>query len=303
MNSKLITKDSFFHKRLQQAIANTLFPTGSGDWYKIKGYGTATKRPFNDFIIKQTSDKNAQYHEAFQDLDLTLGLISSKLCNGDQCKLEVLKCAPTAVTNKPGIGKHIIYFPGANTYYQACFRDISTAAKETGATIHAFNFPGTGLSSGKVREANDLINSGLSIVSSLIGQGISPDDIILQGDCYGAGIALEVKQQLEQQASIKVRLIMNNAFKSFKAVICDMITDTLWLPNVLKNLVKKLLLFTGWHITPGKKYQHADPYQCHIQHLGDTILQTSTLSTKVQKYHEEIKTGLTKSINDRVATS
>lgn len=153
---------------------------------------------------------------------------------------------------KPGTGKHIVYFPGANTYYQACFRDISTACKETGATVHAFNFPGTGLSSGKVREANDLINAGISVVSSLIKQGVHPDDIILQGDCYGASIALEVKKQLEDQADIKVRAIMNNVFKSFKAAVCDMITQSPWLPNILKSIVKRLLEFTGWHITPGK---------------------------------------------------
>lgn len=297
--SKSITKGTFFHDRFQTFVAGLLFPVGKGDWYKSKGYGSknATNQleAFDDFIDKQ-STPSGQYYQTFQGLNLSLSIVPSVLSNNDSCNLEVFKCQPQAnEPKKPGTGKHIVYFPGANTYYQACFRDISAAAKETGATIHAFNFPGTGLSTGKVKEANDLINSGLSVVTSLIKQGIHPDDIILQGDCYGAGIALEVKQQLEEQTGIKVRLIMNNAFKSFKAAVCDLITQSKWLPNKLKGVVKNLLEFTGWHITPGKKYQNATPYQCHIQHLGDQTLESCTLSSKVAKYQNEMRTQVTKS--------
>lgn len=298
--ARTITKDSFFHSRLQQFVANALFPAGSGDWYKSKGYGKKKEvddeAPFRDFVHKQKTDEKSHYYKEFQGLDLSLTKVKTKLVSGESCQLEVMKCQPESnEPKKPGTGKHIVYFPGANTYYQACFRDISTACKETGATVHAFNFPGTGLSSGKVRESNDLINAGISVVSSLIKQGVHPDDIILQGDCYGAAIGLEVKKQLEDQAGIKVRAIMNNVFKSFKAAVCDMITQSPWLPNILKGIVKRLLEFTGWHVTPGKKYKHADPYQCHIQHLGDQTLESSTLSGKVSKYQHEIKTGQTKS--------
>ncbi|WP_233586576.1 Dot/Icm T4SS effector alpha/beta hydrolase [Legionella sp. km772] len=296
---KEITKDSFLHRRLQDFVANLLFPVGKGDWYKEKKYGDKKSEdifnPFNDFVSKQREPKG-HYYKAFKDLDLSLSTVDTTLTTTEPCKLEVFKCAPKAdAPKKPGTGKHIVYFPGANTYYQACFRDISAAAKETGATVHAFNFPGTGLSSGKVREANDLINSGMAVVANLIKEGVHPDDIILQGDCYGAAIALEVKKQLAEQASINVRLVMNNAFKSFKAAVCDMITESKWLPAALKGIVKRLLEFTGWHITPGKQYKFADPYQCHIQHLGDHTLESASLSGKVAKYQDESRTGVTKS--------
>ncbi len=299
--TKTVKQDSFFHNRLQLFVANALFPTGNGDWYQSKGYGTNKENAgehaaFDDFIEQQKNDSEANYFKAFKGLDFKLDMVKSKLTNGEACQLEVLQCKPESDTpKKPGTGKHIVYFPGANTYYQACFRDISTASKETGATIHAFNFPGTGKSTGKVREANDLTNAGIAVVRSLLKQGVSPDDIILQGDCYGAGIALEVKQQFEDQANIKVRVIMNNAFKSFKAAVSDMIMQSPWLPKVLKNLVKLLLEFTGWHVTPAKKYLQADPYQCHIQHLGDQTLTSSSLSEKVGRYQHEVKTGETKS--------
>ncbi|WP_298626216.1 Dot/Icm T4SS effector alpha/beta hydrolase [uncultured Legionella sp.] len=297
---KTAKSDSFFHSRLQAFVANALFPSGQGDWYKSKGYGKDPKggeyAAFDDFLAQQKNDETAIYHKAFKGLDFELDMVKSQLTNEKECQLEVLKCAPLKIaTQKPGTGKHIVYFPGANTYYQACFRDITAAANQTGATVHAFNFPGTGKSTGKVREANDCINAGIAVVHSLLRQGVKPDDIILQGDCYGAAIALEVKKQFEEQANTQIRIIMNNSFKSFKAAVCDMITDSPWLPNLLKSIVKRLLEYTGWHITPGKKYVHADPYQCHIQHISDQTLISSSLSKKVDKYQEEIKTETTSS--------
>jgi hypothetical protein len=299
--TKTVKSDSFLHRRLQLFVAGSLFPAGKGDWYKSKNYGskpdaTVYKTPFDDFVEQQKTNEKAHYFKDFQNLNLNLKSVKSQLANGDTCELEVFQCQPEKdAPKKPGTGKHIVYFPGANTYYQACFRDISAASKETGATVHAFNFPGTGLSTGQVREANDLTNAGISVVCSLIKSGVSPDDIILQGDCYGAGVALEVKKQLAEQADIKVRLVMNNAFKSFKAAVCDMITQSPWLPSILKGIVKRLLEFTGWHVTPGKNYIQSDPYQCHIQHLGDQTLSSSTLSEKVSKYRNEMATGETSS--------
>ncbi|KTD46214.1 Dot/Icm T4SS effector alpha/beta hydrolase [Legionella quateirensis] len=300
-STKVVKQDSFFHSRLQLLVAGALFPVGKGDWYKEKGYGAKTVNPgenaaFDDFLQQQKTDETALYYKAFKGLNFDLTMVDSKLTTGNDCQLEVLKCAPEVKTeNKPGTGKHIVYFPGANTYYQACFRDITAAAKQTGATVHAFNFPGTGKSTGQVREANDLTNAGISVVKSLLKQGVHPDDIILQGDCYGAGIALEVKKQFEDQSNVKLRVVMNNAFKSFKAAVYDMITQSTWIPNALKAIVKTLLQFTGWHITPGKDYVQADPYQCHIQHSGDQTLISASLSGKVSKYHGEMVSGTTSS--------
>ena len=291
----LISKPSFIHTRLQNFVAGMLFPAGSSDWYRMKKYGLNTTNepamsPCNDFCYQQKNNPKAYYYKEFENLDIGVSMVSSQLSNGEFCKLEKFVCSPEkANPDLPGNGKHIIYFPGADTYYQACFRDISTAARETGATIHAFNFPGTGLSTGKVREANDLTNAGIAMVKSLLAQGIHPDDIVLQGDCFGAAIAMEVKEQLAKQANVDMRIVMNNSFKSFKAAVQDMITSTTWLPARLKDIVKALLQFTGWHITPGKKFVHSGPYQCHIKHDGDLVLPSGTLSDKVRRMRSSEK--------------
>lgn len=281
----LITKDSFIHSRLQNFVAGMLFPAGKGDWYKNKKYGNNEGlSPAKNFCQQQKRDETAYYYDSFKGLSIDTNSVRSQLANGEQCSLETFICSPeTPDKTLPGNGKHIIYFPGADTYYQACFRDISTAARETGATIHAFNFPGTGLSTGRVKEANDLTNAGIAMVRSLLSKGVHPDNIVLQGDCFGAAIAMEVKEQIAIQAGVQVRLIMNNAFESFKAAVYDLITSSSWLPAILKSIIEPLLTFTGWHLCPGEKFIHSDPYQCHIKHDGDLVLPSGTLSDKVQR--------------------
>ena len=287
---RLISKSSFVHTRLQNFTAGILFPAGQGDWYKKKKYGNSECSPPEDFCLQQKNSPNAHFYEAFSGLNIKAGEVPSKLANDEKCTLETFVCASEKQNaTLPGDQKHIIYFPGANTYYQACFRDISTAARETGATVHAFNFPGTGLSTGQVKEANDLINAGLAMIRSLLEQNIHPDNIVLQGDCFGAAIAMEVKEQIAKQTQMNVRIIMNNSFQSFKAAVENMITASTWLPKHLKSIVKALLIFTGWHITPGKKFIHSGPYQCHLKHDGDLTLPTSSLSDKVQRMRDSKK--------------
>ncbi|MDI1352732.1 MAG: alpha/beta hydrolase, partial [bacterium] len=128
MISPPIKQESFLHKRLQSLVANALFPKGDGDWYKNKGYGNQNTIAFADFIHQQKTNEHALYYKAFKHLNFNLSLVPSELSTQEQCEIEVFKAAPEpSAPLKPGSGKHIIYFPGANTYYQACFRDISTA--------------------------------------------------------------------------------------------------------------------------------------------------------------------------------
>ena len=310
--SRTNKKDSLLHRMLQKRIASLLFPAGKGDWYALKGYGQTETPPshsptdarrqqvkasFAAFRKEQQENTQARYFSTPKDVSLSLNFVPGLLSNRHRCELEVLTCQPEltgAQMKAPGEGLHIVYFPGANTYYQACFRDIAAAAKETGASVHAFNFPGTGASTGVVCEANDLINAGIAVVNNLLRKGVHPDKIVLQGDCYGAAIACEVKKQFHQQANIQLRLIMNNAFKSFKAALLD-IVGFKWLSRSLRSLIKKILRYTGWHVQPGKLYNQSGPYQCYIQHEGDQTLKKSQLAAKVKKYKTEMQTGQTTS--------
>lgn len=296
-------KPAKFRRLLQKLLGNILFPV-SPDWYVAKGYdkdedGFQLIFVFENFLELQKKE-GAHFYEQFKDMSIDRNELQTKNCNGDDCNIEVVHFDPAeylSKTNKnvPGKDKHIVYFCGANTYYQGCFGDITAAAKKTGATVHAFNYPGVGSSTGRVYEFNDLVNSGISVVNSLLEQGIKLDDIVLQGDCYGSAVAHAVKMQYKKQSNADVRIVVNNAFKSFKATLIDMVLSSKWIPNALSGAVKKLLEYTGWHVTLGKEYKLSDPYQCFVQHSDDQTLQKAKLSYKVQKYRQEAKSGKTTS--------
>lgn len=257
-----------------------------------------THKAFNHFLAQQRSE-NGYFRKQFSGLAIHRDFVETKNCDGDLCEIEVCHFDPTEYLdanqkNPPGKNQHIVYFCGANTYYQGCFSDITTAAKETGATVHAFNYMGTGSSTGRAYEFNDLVNCGIAVVNSLMKQGIHPDSIVLQGDCYGSAIAHAVKMQYQAQCDTKLRIIVNNAFKSFKAAINDLILSSR-IPNFLTRIVKKLLSFTGWNAKLGKHYKLSDPHQCYVQHIDDQTLQSAKLSYKVQKSRLEAKTNSTTS--------
>lgn len=294
-----IQEKSFFQSRLQRLVAGLIFPANQGDWYEKKGYKAETEKDLDAFdaFVKAQQRPGAHYYRQIQDLTLSRHSVKSKLGSGKDCQIEVMTTKPSvrltfekmtkhkkAKVAKPGKDKHIIYFPGANTYYQACFRDITAAAKKTGATVHAFNFPGTGASTGVVSDSSDVINAGIAVLRDLIeNQGIHIDDIIMQGDCYGSAIAYEVKKEFEKQSGKQIRIIMNNTFSSFEAAISDMIKESYWIPNFLVKYIHSLLTWVGWDLRPGDDYDGISPYQCHIQHDGDQTLRTASLSEALQK--------------------
>lgn len=285
---------TFFHSRIQSLVAQQLFPPGNGDWYVFHGFG---EKIDENGVVQSPFDqmrKSEQYGQQFENVRLELEHVNATLADSTSCKLEMLCSAPLgfgdATTPLAGFEKHVVYFTGVGTHYQDCFKDITTAVKETGATYYAFNYPGASTSTGRVKEAKDLINAGIAVVNCILIKGVHPDDIILQGDSFGAAIAYEVKKQFKTQSDIQLRIIMNNTFKSFKAVVNDKFLDGSCLLEPIKPYTKTLLIYTGWHVTPGKDYKFSGPYQCHIQHEGDqTLSEASTLSGKVNKYTIEAR--------------
>ena len=303
------TDKTFFQARLQKSVSGMLFPSGNGDWFIDKGYADGFKDDanksardnivakedyaFNAFVEAQQHE-TGRYYNDLADLDLTRDRVNSTLSSDNDCVLEVMTAVASQeiTADKPGNGKHIVYFPGADTYTQACFRDIAAAAKETGAQIHAFNFPGTGASTGKVLDSHDLINAGIAVVRDLVeNQGVHIDDILLQGDCYGSAIAWQVKEEFKKQSNLDVRVVMNNSFSSFEAAVTIMLKSISWLPNFasdfLISFVGGLLKWIGMDVRPENGYDGITPYQCHIQHDGDQTLRNATLSAAVRIKQED----------------
>ena len=288
----------FITRQLQYLIASNLFPSDRQDWYIAKGYVTSSdpdnlKKPFDAFLTAQRIN-DADYYNDFKNLNIKQNFVESVLANNSSCLLESIVFVASDsffIDNKvntfPAKSKHTVYFTGLGNSYQDCFNDISQCAKKTGSTVHAFNYPGVRAHGGAVKEVKDLINAGISIVNNLVKQGIAIDDIVLQGDSFGAAVAYEVRKQFFEQSGINIRIIMNNTFSSFENAIADAVRDSSWLPNFLNYGIWTVLENTGWNICPGDDYLTDTPYQCHLQHIGDQTLSTSTLAAKIVENQQQ----------------
>lgn len=298
------TQTGRFYRMMQKLITKVILPKLQ-NWYVVKGFnkdenGLSVADACQYFLEKQQSDVTADLYTYFTGLTITRRQVATQNCQGGHCHFDVLSFDPENYlaqvnSDKPGAGKHIVYFCGADSYYQNCFSDIATAAKSTGATVHAFNYPGVDEGVARVFEFNDMVNSGIAVVNSLLKRGIHPDDVILQGDSFGSSVAHAVKMQFKQQSDCELRIVANNTFGSFKKAIMDMILSTVWIPNLSQATIKNILQRAGWHVTLGKHYKLSNPYQCFVQHKDDQTLQSSKLSYKVQKYQHEAKTAITTS--------
>lgn len=257
----------------------------------------------------EQSKHDPDYKEAFTDCIATERTdISTQLTHsGEYVTLDVVSIKPSEDyisrnpnnIDFPGKDRHIVMFPAAFDWYESfgCLTDNSLIAKSTGAEVHTFNYPGihrsaTKSKNVKVKEFNDLVNAGIAVVNKLIEDGVSPDKIILQGDCYGSAIAYVVKEEFEKK-NIKVRIIAANTFSSFKNSILNALSknSSFLLRFFLdKPRVKRILIETGWHLKVSKTFKSLSPYQMVIQRKQDKTLESSSLKQKLDIYDAQIKT-------------
>ena len=261
-------KDSLRIK-LQKFVSSFLFPAKKFDWYQSKGYkGANDQERFKDFL-----DKQNHYKEEFKDLNIQRTPVINKLNNE---KIDSVSFSPIKKINKPGNGKHIVNFFGHGEYYEMDFRDMALETKATGATLYGFNCPGLNSSDGQVLTSSDLINSGVAFVNNLLEKGIHPDDIILQGNCFGGVIGEKVKDYFKEN-SIKLRSINSNSFLSFESAVNDHF-DSHPILKPFRKLTNLLLRFTGWDLDVSQSVKRQDPYLFIMNRLGDQTLKKSQVS-------------------------
>lgn len=295
---------SYLGEQLKQYVLGSVFPNTQSDWYIRQGYSSLAqakadrRTPFNNFLAAQRKP-DGRYHLALQGLRLTQSFIDTKLANGESCSIETVSFAPplrrsnkarkrhrqksAALTlHRPAIGKHVVFFTGMGDTYQGCFEDIAINAKTTGATVHAFNYPGHPLDGGKLDSAIDMINAGIAVVNTLVKQGTRIDDIVLQGDSLGSGIAYEVKRQFKLQSGVDVRIIMDNTFATFEEACLDGLKGSSWAPSYLKSQASLYIKSMGWDLRAGDDYGFDGPYQTHFRHVGDKTITGAHLANRVE---------------------
>lgn len=80
-----------------------------------------------------------------------------------------------------------------------------------------------------------LVQAGMAMVNMLLVQGVHPNDIILDTNSLGGGVATEVLKRFEDQG-IHLTLIHNNSYSSLKDTVRDSPKSLVkWLPSMLLN--------------------------------------------------------------------
>lgn len=279
---------------LQKALSSLLYPTRkvslhwTADWYVRKGYGKPAGStgapwrldPFSDFIQQQQQNSKSHYYQAFKTLAADRLTVCAQHTLGRTYPIDGVKLTPQNTAGKPGEGLHMIQLWGARVPYEARFSDLAASANRTGATQYSFNPFGMNASKGQVYELNDVVNCTLAMINHLLDQGISPNKIVLMGDCLGAGVMQAVHTACSDQG-IKLRLINSNSFQSLKKHLQEELKKIH--ASYLVSFVKPLLQHLGWHMTPGKEFAYQTPYKTYLHRRNDNILIRSKLHEKINK--------------------
>ena len=256
------------------------------DWYVENGYGTMDMGLHDRFesFLHAIHEPHDVHYDDFKDIDLKHTVLAVTLANQKQCQTEVVSLelnAESLSENRGSVGQHVVYFTGAGSQYQNCFRDLAQAVKSTGASYYAFEYPGMTVLGGEVLEKNDMVNTGIAVVNHLLNTGVAVDDMVLQGDSFGSAVAYQVKQELMKQCGVNIRVIMNNGFNRLEQAVCNMIGYD-WYTWPIRAAINPFLHYTGWDSRPGDAYGTDTVYQMHVNHVGDQTLGHCTLANRVE---------------------
>jgi len=233
------------------------------DWFSEKGYGKPKEHEstdaFENFMVAQRKP-GAIYHNAFNGLNVKRDFINSKLAHSifneseekdvKECNIETINFSSSDI-NSP-FQKHMICFHGAGkAHWQPYMRGLALTAKNLNINVHSFNYPGIAGSTGEIYEFNDLVNSGIAVVNSLLTQGKDPGNIVLQGHCVGSNVALAVKNFFAKEHGVELKLLMFDAPKSLSHITVDTIDNIIkFLPSsvleFLSSFIDFLLQNAGW---------------------------------------------------------
>lgn len=283
---------SYLQIWIQRQISSGTFPANREDWYIKNGLADSVMPLEERFELFERAQRQpgALYYEAFKNISLERYELDVILANQSKCSTEVVGfhfehdafASSSSSLVGSGYGKHIIYFTGMGTLYQDCFTDIAEAVRITGASYYGFEYPGMSRLGGEVLEVNDLVNTGLAVTNDLLRKGVSINNILFQGDSFGAAVARKISALFKQECDVEIRCILNNTFSSFQAAVQNVMSQSSWTIS-LTSAAHPILRYTGWDIRTGETYGHDTPYQVHVNHIGDITLGESTLAELVER--------------------
>jgi len=250
---------------LRKFFAASFYPTNSEDWYKSKGYdGQDQLEQFSQFLSSQDQEESIFYDE-FKSLDLKRQFIQA-----GEYKIDSVLLTPKKKLSleRNSEDLYFVFFQGRSEFYESRFRDMAIQARETGASVLGFNPKGFKSSTGTTERISDIVDDGIAVVKYLLDQmHLLPRQIVLQGNSLGAAVQEMVTEHFRELYGFRFRQINSNSFKTLAAVVVYHYR----LP-FLEKIIRLVLNYAEWEITPGKDFYKIGPYRCHLRRLNDRTI-------------------------------
>ncbi|WP_298625961.1 hypothetical protein [uncultured Legionella sp.] len=172
------------------------------------GYNKPSIDPVNrpgiitiDNIIYKQYRALKNYNPIYQSSNGTIQFVEkpvSMMLRNEKITIETTEASNKLVTEKNKDDHlRVLYFSGNGESFQQNYQQIaedllSYTKDDVPVTSIQFNYPGVLNSEGQVKIAQDLIDSGITQVQSLLDQGVPHSKIVLHGVSLGGSIASHV---------------------------------------------------------------------------------------------------------------
>ncbi len=155
---------------------------------------------------------------------------------------------------EPQYQTFIINFNCNFKVYEQSLVEMQENARDLQTNVIGFNYRNVGRSKGQVQLMTQLIIDGIAQVQRLLDQGISPENITLNGLSIGGGVATCVAWYFHQQG-LKVNLFNDRSFSSSLKLVLSHLQNIPILGGVLGFIFTLLVCNSAWYAPIAELFQ------------------------------------------------
>lgn len=174
----------------------------------------------------------------------------------DQATLDTVEITPPQNQDLPPEKKHfIVKFQGNGGFYEESLPRYVKDASIYNATVIAFNYRGVRKSQKAPVVFQDLVTDGIAEVQRLFDAGAKPQNILLDGESMGGGVATLVALHFHK-TDRPVYLWNSRSFASLADTAVNTVAPRL--PHAVKTCLNKLVSVLGWEGDAASAYEQID---------------------------------------------
>jgi hypothetical protein len=201
------------------------------------------------WLEEQSSDLTRKYAVEIQKVSLA---------THDKAVLDTVDITPIEVEGIPvNKRRFIIKFKGNKGLYENSLTEYTENALAYKATVVGFNYRGVARSQKSPSVFQDLVTDGIAQVQRLLDAGANSENILLDGESLGAGIATIVVEHFHNKGC-PIYLWNSRSFSSLSVAAVNMTVPTK-LPNIIKTLLSGLVSALGWDVDASSAYERIAP--------------------------------------------